>query len=112
MSNCIFCKIINNEIPSEKVFENEFVLTFKDINPQAPTHFLVVPKVHFESAAQVTRENSVNVAKCFEAIAQIAAKNNLENFRIINNCGVDAGQTVMHLHFHVLAGSKLGEKLI
>lgn len=113
MDNCLFCKIIAGEIPSTKVFENDDVLAFRDINPQAPVHILVIPKKHIDSAAAVTAENSVCVAKCFEAISAIAKQEHLENgFRVISNCGAAAGQTVLHLHFHILAGKKLDEQMV
>ncbi len=110
MSDCIFCKIIAGEIPSTKRYEDDFVIVFNDLHPQAPVHFLAVPKIHIACAADIAPENSVYVAKCFEAIAKLS-KDSDTGFRIINNCGEDAGQTVKHLHFHVLAGKKLGEKL-
>ncbi|MCF0120803.1 MAG: histidine triad nucleotide-binding protein [Oscillospiraceae bacterium] len=113
MSDCIFCKIAAHEIPSTCLYEDEDVFAFRDINPQAPVHFLVIPKKHIESAAAVTPENSTLVAKCFEVIAKLAAQEKLDNgFRVISNCGPDAGQTVFHLHFHVIAGRKLGERLL
>lgn len=113
MENCLFCKIIAGEIPSTKVFENEDVYAFRDIAPQAPTHILVIPKAHIASAGEITAENSAVVAKCFEAIAQIAKAEKLEGgFRVISNCGDDAGQTVHHLHFHILAGKKMDEKMV
>lgn len=113
MADCLFCKIIEGEIPSEKVYEDEFVYAFKDINPQAPFHALIIPKVHIQSAADINAENSIAVAKCFEAISAIAAENGLGNgFRVISNCGKDGGQTVFHLHFHLLGGRVLGEKLL
>jgi len=105
MSDCIFCKIIAGEIPSSKVYEDDFVFAFDDIAPQAPVHILVVPKEHIVSAADITAENSILVGKCFEAIAKIAEDKGLENgYRILNCCGVDGGQTVFHLHFHILGG--------
>ena len=113
MSDCLFCKIAAGEIPSTCLYEDEDVFAFRDINPQAPVHFLVIPKKHIESAAAVTPENSALVAKCFEVIAKLAKQDKLDDgFRVISNCGADAGQTVFHLHFHVLAGRKLGEKLL
>ena len=113
MSDCLFCKIAAGEIPSTCLYEDEDVFAFRDINPQAPVHFLVIPKKHIESAAAVTPENSALVAKCFEVIAKLAKQEKLDDgFRVISNCGADAGQTVFHLHFHVLAGRKLGEKLL
>jgi len=105
MSDCLFCKIIAGEIPSSKVYEDEFVYAFDDIAPQAPVHILVIPKNHITSAADITAENSHLVAKCFEAIAVIAREKNLDSgYRIINSCGIDGGQTVFHLHFHLLGG--------
>jgi len=113
MSNCLFCKIINGQVPSEKVYEDEYVYAFKDINPQTPFHALVVPKEHIPSAGDITEENSAAVAKCFEAISKIASENGLDGgFRVISNCGSDGGQSVLHLHFHVLGGRSLGEKLL
>ena len=111
--NCLFCRIIKGEIPSAKVYEDEYVFAFRDINPQAPVHVLVVPKKHVDSAAEIDGENSVYAAKCFEAIAKIARAEGLENgFRVVNNCGSDGGQTVMHLHYHLIGGVKLSEKII
>ncbi len=112
MSDCLFCKIASGEIPSTKRYEDDDVLAFNDLYPQAPVHILVIPKQHIACAADVTADNSAHVAKCFEAIAKIAAENGFDTgFRVISNCGADAGQSVHHLHFHVLAGRKLGEKL-
>ena len=106
--NCLFCKIIAGDIPSTKVYEDELVLAFRDIAPQAPTHILVIPKAHIPSAAAVTAENSAVVAHIFEVIPQIARAEGLEGgFRVVSNCGDDAGQTVHHLHFHILGGKKL-----
>ena len=111
--NCLFCKIIAGEIPSAKVYEDEHVFAFRDINPQAPVHILVVPKEHIACASEIDAGNSVAVARCFEAIAKIAKAEGLESgYRVINNCGEDGGQTVMHLHFHLLGGEKLSEKMI
>jgi len=113
MSDCLFCKIIAKEIPSACVYEDDNVYAFKDINPQAPVHFLVIPKEHIASAGEITAENSKAVANCFEAISKIAKEMKLDGgFRVISNCGDDAGQTVHHLHFHVLAGTKMGEGLL
>ena len=113
MEDCLFCKIIAGEIPSTKVYEDEYVFAFRDINPQTPVHVLVVPKEHICCAAAVNGDNSVYVAKCFEAIAKIAKAEGLDNgFRVINNCGEDGGQTVMHLHFHLLGGVQFSEKMI
>lgn len=111
--NCLFCRIIAGEIPSTKVYEDDDVFAFRDINPQAPVHILVVPKKHICCARCINEENSGVVAKCFEAIAKIAKAEGLDNgYRVINNCGEDGGQSVMHLHFHLIGGMKLGEKIL
>ena len=108
MSDCLFCKIIAGDIPSTKVYEDETVLAFRDIAPQAPTHILVIPKVHIPSVDGVTAENSAVVAHIFEVIPAIAKAEGLENgYRVVSNCGSDAGQTVPHLHFHILGGKQL-----
>ena len=113
MDNCLFCKIAAGEIPSSKVYEDDRVLAFRDIAPQAPVHILVIPKQHIPSAAAVTEENSALAAACLEAVAKIAAQEKLDGgFRVISNCGADAGQTVPHLHFHILAGKNMGEALV
>ena len=105
MTDCIFCKIVAGEIPSNKVYEDDHVYAFYDIEPQAPVHILVIPKVHITSASDITAANSHHVVKCFEAISKIAEEKGLDNgFRIINSCGHDGGQTVFHLHFHLLGG--------
>ncbi len=110
--DCLFCKIIAGDIPSSKVYEDEYCYAFKDINPQAPVHILVVPKTHICCADKISAENSVYVAKIFEAIPVIAREAGLENgYRIINNCGKDACQTVLHLHFHILGGKQLPENM-
>lgn len=108
MENCLFCKIVAGEIPSSKVYEDETVLAFRDVAPQAPTHILVIPKAHIPSVAEVTAENSAVVAHIFEIIAQVAAQEGLsEGYRVVSNCGAHAGQSVHHLHFHVLGGRQL-----
>ena len=113
MEDCLFCKIIAGDIPSSKVYEDDLCYAFNDIDPQAPTHFLVIPKQHIDSVAAITAENSAVVAKCFEVIAKLAAQEGLTSgYRVISNCGDDAGQTVHHLHFHVLGGAPMGEKLL
>jgi len=113
MTDCIFCKIASGEIPSDCVYEDEYVYVFKDINPQAPTHLLVIPKTHIASLGDITSENSALAAKCLEVIAMLRDKLGLDGgFRVISNCGEDAGQTVFHLHFHVLAGAPMGEGLL
>ncbi len=106
--DCLFCKIIAGEIPSTKIYENEWVYAFADIDPKAPFHAIIVPKKHIVSAADITAENSGLIAKIFEAVAQIAREQNLEKgFRVVNNCGEDGGQTVGHIHFHLLARRNL-----
>ena len=108
MENCLFCKIVAGEIPSTKVYEDDVVLAFRDIAPQAPTHILVIPKVHIPSVAGITAENSAVVAHIFQVIPGIAEKEGLVGgYRVISNCGPDAGQTVPHLHFHILGGREL-----
>ena len=108
MSDCFFCKIAAGEIPSTKIYEDEFVYAFADIAPQAPFHAVVIPKKHMASANEITAENSVEIARVFEAIARIAKQENLENgYRVVNNCGEDGGQTVAHIHFHLLARRNL-----
>ena len=104
MSDCLFCKIIAGEIPSTKVYEDETVFAFRDINPQAPTHVLVVPKVHIADCNGVSPENSAVVAHIFEVIAKLAKEKGLESYRVVSNIGEQAGQSVFHLHFHVLSG--------
>ena len=110
--DCIFCKIAAGEIPSAKVFENERVVAFRDIAPQAPVHILVIPRAHIGGADEITPENSGEVAAVFEAIPAIAKKEGLQNgFRVITNCGEDGCQSVRHLHFHLLGGRKLPETM-
>lgn len=109
---CVFCEIVKGNIPSTKVYEDDMILAFKDLNPQAPVHILVVPKEHISSANDISTENSKYVAHIFEKIPEIAKAQGIESYRIINNCGEDAGQTVMHLHFHILGGVKMEEGLI
>ena len=106
--SCLFCSIIAGEIPSTKVYEDELVFAFRDINPQAPTHILVIPKTHIDSVNEVTADNSAVVAHIFEVIPQIARAEHLDDgYRVVSNCGADAGQTVPHLHFHILGGKPL-----
>jgi len=113
MPDCIFCKIIKGEIPSQCVYEDESVYAFRDIAPQAPVHILVVPKAHIVSVSELTPENSAAAAKCFEAIAKIVRSEDLTTgFRVIANSGKDAGQTVFHLHFHLLGGKAFGPGLV
>ena len=112
MSDCLYCKIIAGSIPSTKVYEDETILAFRDIAPQAPTHVLVVPKAHIADCDDVSAENSAVVAHIFEVIPQIAKAEGLVNgYRVVSNCGEDAGQTVQHLHFHILGGKVMGPKM-
>ena len=108
MEDCIFCKIIKGEIPSEKVYEDDEILAFKDINPLAPVHILIIPKKHIETANDLEVVDEAVIGKIFTVIKKLAKENNLDNgYRIINNCGEDGGQEVKHLHFHLLGGRKL-----
>ena len=110
--NCLFCAIINGDIPSKKVYEDNYCYAFYDINPQAPVHCLVVPKEHIPSVDGICADNASTVAKIFEAIPKIAATLNLENgYRVVSNVGEDGCQSVKHLHFHVLGGTKLSEQM-
>lgn len=106
--DCIFCKIAAGEIPSQKVYEDEKVYAFLDIEPQAPLHAIIIPKKHIASAAEINADNSHLIAAVYEAVAKIADEQNLEKgFRVVNNCGEDGGQTVNHIHFHLLARRNL-----
>lgn len=108
MNDCLFCKIINGDIPSTKVYEDDYVYAFLDIAPQAPYHAVFIPKIHMVDASEINAENSIYVAKIFEAIAKVAESEKLDGgFRVVNNCGKDGGQTVGHLHFHLLARRNL-----
>ena len=109
MEDCIFCKIINGDIPSNKIYEDDKVYAFNDINPEAPVHFLVIPKEHIESANALNENNSDVVAHIFKVINTLVVELGIaeKGYRIVNNCGEDGGQTVKHLHFHVLGGRSL-----
>ena len=108
MDDCIFCKIIKGEIPSNKVYEDDEILAFKDINPVAPVHILVIPKKHIESTNEISQEDELLIGKMFTVIKKLAKENNLDKgYRIVNNCGEEGGQAVKHLHFHLLGGRKL-----
>ena len=112
MSDCLFCKIIAGDIPSTKVYEDESVFAFRDIAPQAKTHILVIPKEHIASVAEINSENSAVISHIFEVIAQIAKEEKLDGgYRVVSNCGDDAGQTVHHLHFHILGGAQLAGEM-
>lgn len=108
MENCLFCKIINGEIPSNRVYEDEEILAFKDIKPLAPIHILIIPKKHISSANDLKEGDEKVIGKIFTVINKLAKEFKLDNgYRIVNNCGKDGGQEVMHLHFHLLGGKKL-----
>jgi len=110
--DCLFCRIIAGEIPSAKVYENDKVYAFRDINPQAPTHILIVPKEHVADASELVGEKAQIAADIFAAAAEIAKAEGLENgFRVVTNCGDDACQSVHHLHFHLLGGTKMAERM-
>ena len=109
---CLFCKIVAGEIPATKVYEDDTILAFRDIAPQAPTHILVIPKTHIPSVDGITAENSPLIAHMFETIPAIAAAEKLTGgYRVVSNCGPDAGQTVAHLHFHILGGAELSTQM-
>lgn len=110
MENCLFCKIIKGEIPSSAVYENENVYAFRDINPQAPVHVLVVPKKHLSSLNDADQANDHELAECLRAVRMIAEQEKLSGgYRVVSNCGPDACQSVPHLHFHILGGRQMGE---
>ena len=111
-NDCLFCAIVAGEIPSTKVYEDELCYAFRDINPQAPTHVLVVPKEHIASVAEITEEKAALAGHCLVVCAKIAAQEGLSGgYRIVSNCGDDAGQTVHHLHFHILGGARMGDRM-
>ncbi len=114
MEECIFCKIIKGEIPSKKVYEDDEILAFYDIDPAAPIHILFIPKKHITSLLQIEKEDEALIGKIYSKINEVAKQLKIENegYRVIVNCGKDAGQEVMHLHFHMLAGKKLGPKIV
>ena len=108
MSDCIFCKIANGEIPSNKVYEDDKILAFKDLDPQAPVHILLIPKTHIAGADEITEENSEIVAQIFCVASRLAKEMNLDRgYRIVTNCGEEGGQSVRHLHFHLLGGRSM-----
>lgn len=110
--DCLFCSIIKGDIPSTKVYEDESVYAFRDINPQAPTHVLVIPKIHIPSVDGINAENSAVVAHIFECIPKIAEKEGLKDgYRVVSNCGDHACQSVKHLHFHILGGSQMADRM-
>ena len=114
MEECLFCKIVKGEVPSTKVYEDEEVLAFKDINPAAPIHILVIPKKHISCLNNIQKQDKEVIFKVHLAIQSIAKEQGFINqgYRIIVNCGKDAGQEVMHLHYHILAGEKFGDKIV
>lgn len=112
MENCIFCKILKGEIPSAKVYENDYVYAFRDINPQAPVHVLVIPRKHYTSLSDTDKADDLELAECLRAISVIAAQENLsDGYRVVSNCGPHACQSVPHLHFHILGGVQMGERM-
>lgn len=113
MEDCVFCKIIKGEIPSAKVYEDDEILAFKDINPVTPIHILVIPKKHIESLNEIEQEDQMLIGKIFTVIKKIAKEQGIAEYgyRVIANCGEDGGQEVKHLHFHILGGKKLGTKI-
>lgn len=114
MEDCIFCKIIKGEIPSDKVYEDEDILAFNDINPATPIHVLIIPKKHIENLMGFKPEDYKIMEKILVAVQKVAKKMGVEEkgFRLIANCGPDSGQEVMHVHFHMLAGEKMGPKIV
>lgn len=113
MNDCIFCKIVNKEIPSNIVYEDEEILAFRDINPVAPVHILVIPKKHIESLLALSKEDEILIGKIYTVINKIAKQEKIDDkgFRVVVNCGEDGGQEVKHLHFHIIGGKKLGIKI-
>ncbi len=109
---CVFCKIISGDIPSSKVYEDERCLAFRDINPQAKVHILVIPKEHIPAFSAIDEHNSVLIAHVLAVAAKVAQQEGLASYRVVSNCGADAGQTVEHLHFHILGGEKLSERMV
>lgn len=106
--DCLFCKIVSGDIPSKKIYEDDLIYVFEDIAPTAPIHYLLIPKEHIVSAASINENNSKVIAHIFEVIAKLAEEKGMEDgFRVVNNCGESGGQTVMHLHFHLLSGRQL-----
>ncbi len=111
--SCIFCKIANKEIPSDCVYETENIIAFRDLNPQAPVHILIVPKIHIASMNDINSENSAVISEIFETVNKIAEQEDIKDsgYRVISNCGEDGCQSVQHLHFHLVGGRKLSETL-
>ena len=113
MENCIFCKIINKEIPATIIYEDEWVLAFNDLHPQAPVHVLIIPKIHLKDITDLNEENGDYIKAIHFAANKIAQQSGIakKGYRLLNNCGKDAGQTVFHLHYHLLGGKSLEQKL-
>lgn len=111
--DCIFCKIINKEIPANIAFEDDEIIAFKDIEPVAPVHILVIPKKHISSLTELTKEDEALIGKIYSVINKVAKEQGIfeKGYRVIINCGKDGGQVVKHIHFHLLGGKKLGEKI-
>ena len=114
MENCLFCKIIKGEVPCKKIYEDEEILAFEDINPAAPIHILVIPKKHITSLAHLEKQDEAIVGKIYGVINKIAEEQGFkeDGYRVIVNCGENGGQEVMHLHFHLLAGKRFGDKIV
>ncbi|MCX8129132.1 MAG: histidine triad nucleotide-binding protein [Clostridia bacterium] len=114
MDNCIFCKIIKKEIPSTIVYEDDRIIAFNDIQPETPVHVLIIPKIHISSANELNKDNVSYIADIHLAAPKIAEKLGIaqSGYRLINNCGSDAGQTVFHIHFHLVGGRKMGTKIL
>ena len=114
MEDCVFCKIVDGKIPSNKVFENDEILAFKDINPATPIHILVIPKKHIKSINEIENKDEDLIGKIFAVIRDIAKEQGFadEGYRVISNCGINGGQEVPHLHFHIIGGKKLGDKIV
>ncbi len=113
MENCLFCKIVHGEIPSGKVYEDEYVYAFRDIHPQAPVHILIVPKMHYASLSDIQNAADNELSACLRAVRLIAEQENLTNgYRVVSNCGPDACQSVPHLHFHILGGRQMADQMV
>ena len=113
MENCLFCRILQGEIPSSKVYEDDYVFAFRDIQPQAPVHILVIPKRHIASMDQIDGSSDRELAACLRAVRSIASQEGLTNgYRVVSNCGPDACQSVRHLHFHILGGKQLADQMV
>ncbi len=112
MENCLFCKIMKGEIPSDRVYENEFVYAFRDINPQAPVHVLLIPKKHMSSLSDISSADDRELSECLRAVKLIADQEGLSGgYRVVSNCGPDACQSVSHLHFHIIGGRKMEDRM-